>query len=336
MGALQSKVDAAMFPGIHSSLTTKQDAVRAYAGVMLPVITQAGVVLAVAYFHPIQPSQPVHDPGAESTVGDNVQAVAKPSDAALSAAMTFMPPAELQRRPVVLYSHGNSEDLVNASALCRFYANHMRCTVVTYDYTGYGDGPMRRVRASATQACADILATYKAVRRTFPRRPVILMGFSIGTGPATWLASLKPQTACALVLLAPFTSPVRVPLGPKPSWPLALVGWCLDSVLDVFQNTKNIQAIACPAYIYHGHEDEVIPAAHSTLLHTAASAARVQASATFVHATHSDLLFHGRVLQEVAAIADVVQARYMARRGAHSRAHDTSARAARPTDPSTV
>lgn len=81
------------------------------------------------------------------------------------------------------------------------------------------------------------------------------MGRSMGSGPATQLASLNSDVA-GLILLSPFTSlkdAVRSLLGKFPSL----------LVRDRFINRQAIQLVKSPVLIIHGESDSLIPVTHA-------------------------------------------------------------------------
>lgn len=103
-------------------------------------------------------------------------------------------------RPVVLYFEGNGGnsaartlDVVrNPGPLAGF-------DFVCCDYPGYGESvgaPCEKTLKSAG------LAAYDATVEAFPGRRIVVFGFSIGTGVATYVASERP--VAGLILAAPY------------------------------------------------------------------------------------------------------------------------------------
>ena len=79
---------------------------------------------------------------------------------------------------------------------------------------------------------------------------IIVMGRSIGSGPATFLASRNKIGV--LILMSAYTSikdAARDLVGP----------YLTKFVKQRFENDKNMQNIECPTFIIHGMEDEIIP-----------------------------------------------------------------------------
>ena len=86
---------------------------------------------------------------------------------------------------------------------------------------------------------------------------IIVMGRSIGTGPAIYLASR--YNICSLILISPYTS-IR-----------GVVKFMFGSlsqffIKERFKNEELIQNVNCPTFILHGTKDDVIPVGHSKRL----------------------------------------------------------------------
>jgi abhydrolase domain-containing protein 17 len=84
----------------------------------------------------------------------------------------------------------------------------------------------------------------------------VILGFSVGGGPAVDLAAREPVGG--LILIAPFVSAYRV----MTTWSL-LPG-------DKFTNLEKIGRVRCPVLIMHGTADEMIPLWHGQRLFEAA------------------------------------------------------------------
>lgn len=153
-------------------------------------------------------------------------------------------------RRVLLYSHGNAEDLDGIR-------EHLRdltaagAHVLAYDYPGYG-----RSRGTPSECSADRAAeaAYEYLRdeRGFSPEDIVLYGRSVGGGPTLHLAARRP--VAAVILEAPFTSAFRV----LTRWPLL--------PFDRFPNISNIREVHRPVLILHGERDGVIPCHHGQQL----------------------------------------------------------------------
>jgi pimeloyl-ACP methyl ester carboxylesterase len=112
----------------------------------------------------------------------------------------------------LLYSHANAEDLGIMFGWLKCLARRLNVNVLAYDYTGYGESDGE----PSEEACyADIEAAYDYLvndRKLEPSQ-IILYGRSVGSGPATYLASklsIEGVQVGGLVLECPFKSVYRV------------------------------------------------------------------------------------------------------------------------------
>ena len=159
----------------------------------------------------------------------------------------------------VLYAHGNAEDLGQLVP----YLEELRRTgfaVLAFDYRGYGMSTGSP--PSAKGATSDMEAVYRHAVKTLaiPPSRIVLYGRSVGSGPATDLASRVPIGG--LVLESAFVSAFRV---------LTRVSLL---PFDRFHNLRHIRRVRAPVLVIHGTADEVIPVSHGRLLYEAAGQPR--------------------------------------------------------------
>lgn len=173
----------------------------------------------------------------------------------------------------ILYSHGNAEDLGH---LAPFLEEYRRAgfAVLAYDYRGYGlstGGP-----PSATRAEEDLEAVYRYATGALGIAPsrLVLLGRSVGSGPATALAARKP--VAGLIVESGFVSAFRV------------VTHVRVLPFDRFANLAHIRKVASPVLVIHGTADEVIPTSHGRKLFEAAT--EPKASLWVEGAGHNDLV----------------------------------------------
>ena len=171
----------------------------------------------------------------------------------------------------ILFSHGNAEDIGYDQPLLERLRDD-GFAVFAYDYQGYGTS---EGTPSERNAYDDEDAAYDYVVQTLHIEPsrIIAFGRSVGTGPATDLASRRP--VAGLILGSAFTSAFRV--------------MTRVSILpfDRFNNLKKIKKVHCPVLIIHGTRDSVIEVSHGRQLFAAANEPK---RALWVEgADHSDL-----------------------------------------------
>jgi len=155
-------------------------------------------------------------------------------------------------RYVLLYAHGNGEDLGPdlRNYLSEFCAHGL--DVYAFDYRGYGisDG-----RPGTARACEDAEAAYQhLVRdRKIPPEQIILYGQLLGAALALDLAA-RHKTA-GLIVESGFISAFRV----KTVIPILPI--------DKFRNNCRMREVRCPVLVMHGMLDNVIPFWHGQELY---------------------------------------------------------------------
>ncbi|KHJ91776.1 hypothetical protein OESDEN_08347, partial [Oesophagostomum dentatum] len=115
---------------------------------------------------------------------------------------------------------------------------------------------------------------------------IILLGYSIGTAAVADLAASNPDGLIGVVLVAPFTSGLRL-FGKKPKEEST-------SRLDRFTTYDKVPKITVPVLVCHGGADEAIPVEHG--LEIAKRAPRA-VSPLIIHGADHMSIFNGRYLQ---------------------------------------
>ena len=158
---------------------------------------------------------------------------------------------------VAIYYHGNAEDIGLAYELCSHLRHHLKTHVLIVEYPGYGMYPGR---PSAETICedADAIMTYLCHNMQWRGSNVLVLGRSIGSGPACYLAS--KYSIGALVLISAYTSLRSVVKH--------LVGSVAQYfVSQRFNNLQLMESIHCPTFFLHGLKDTLIPVSESQRLH---------------------------------------------------------------------
>jgi len=163
-------------------------------------------------------------------------------------------------RPYVMYFHGNGSNLEGYLALCaELYA--LGANVLMLEYRGYGESGGSPSEKGLYQ---DAKTAYDAlIARGVSPKQIVLYGFSLGTGVATYLAS--HVDVGGVMLEAPFTSlPAAARAAYGPLTPTFLMRNRFDSLARV----DNINA---PIMVMHAPDDRVIPFAQGKQLFDAAN-----------------------------------------------------------------
>jgi pimeloyl-ACP methyl ester carboxylesterase len=126
------------------------------------------------------------------------------------------PPLNNAPRPVILGFGGNAWNA--DSAALTLHELFPTADVVTFHYRGYAPSTGA---PSAKALSEDALLIHDEAARRFPGRPVIAVGFSVGTGVAAHLAAHRPIAGA--ILVTPFDDLARVAADHYPWLPIRLL-----------------------------------------------------------------------------------------------------------------
>lgn len=168
----------------------------------------------------------------------------------------FNPLADSIRRGVVIYFHGNMENIGHYASCVDNFTKH-NYEVWMMDYPGFG-----KSTGTLTEEILYIEAdeVYKMVRATsISADGIIVYGRSLGTGIATHLASRRN---CKRVILeSPYYSIANVAAYYAWMYP---VDWMCKFRIPSYEYIQNIKA---PITIFHGTDDGTIPYSNTEKLH---------------------------------------------------------------------
>jgi abhydrolase domain-containing protein 17 len=154
----------------------------------------------------------------------------------------------------IIYNHGNGVDLSIIEPKLQNIASILNCSVISYDYPGYGrsEGSPSEISVYSAITCIyNHLITHGV-----PKDKIVIWGRSIGGGPATFIAEKKK--IAGLILESAFTSAFRVVTKIK------------ILPFDKFPNIDLIENINAPLLIMHGKRDKVISFDHGKKLYSKA------------------------------------------------------------------
>lgn len=155
----------------------------------------------------------------------------------------------LEARYTAIDFHGNAGNLGDR---VDHYAQWHRTGLAVYavDYRGYGGS---QGAPSERGLYLDARAAWKDVTHdlAIPPDRVIVVGRSLGSGPATQLATeVRPA---GLVLESPMTSIPAMARVVYPFLPVSLM------TRTRFDNVRKITSVICPLMVIHAADDEIIP-----------------------------------------------------------------------------
>jgi pimeloyl-ACP methyl ester carboxylesterase len=154
-------------------------------------------------------------------------------------------------RGVVLYFHGNAGSLRTWGEIAPEFTGRGFDLLIP-DYRGFGKSTGRL--DGEESLLEDALRMYDHLRKQYPEQSIVLYGRSIGTGPATWVASRRQPRA--LILESPYTSLVDLGAWHYPLLPRPLIRAYLRYPLPTEQW---IRSVSCPVFLFHGTADDIIP-----------------------------------------------------------------------------
>ncbi len=122
--------------------------------------------------------------------------------------------------------------------------------VVLFEYPGYGarggDPSEETINSAATEALEQLTIE--------DDRPVFVVGESLGSGPASYLAGKFPGKVCGLFLITPFSSLTDVAAYHYPFLPVRLI------MLDRFDNVAALSNYESPLAVLLAGRDRIVPA----------------------------------------------------------------------------
>ena len=147
---------------------------------------------------------------------------------------------------LIFYLHGNAGSLSTWGNVAPTYLA-LNYDVFMLDYRGYGksEGDID----GEENFFADVQSAYDEMKKRYSEDKIVVLGYSIGTGPAAKTASAnKPRM---LILQAPYYSLTDMMTHEYPIVPTFLLKYS-------FSTNEYIKQCSMPVVIFHGDADEVI------------------------------------------------------------------------------
>lgn len=147
---------------------------------------------------------------------------------------------------LIFYLHGNAGSVNSWGDVAKTYTR-LNYDVFILDYRGYGksEGAIN----GQQQFFEDVQSAYDEMKKRYQESKMIVLGYSIGTGPATYITSTNHPRL--LILQAPYYSLVDMMKHTYPIVPTFLLKYR-------FETNKYIKDCKMPVIIFHGDQDEVI------------------------------------------------------------------------------
>ena len=155
-------------------------------------------------------------------------------------------------RFVVIYSHGNAEDLSSVASWCETISTRLRVSVFAYDYRGYGRS---LGAASEENVFSDVVAVVNYVKKFFPEDKMVFFGRSLGCAPSIKAATVFKNSR-GLIIESPFLTCVKTVLNTQHTF-----------FFDLFRNEDSIRDCRQPTLVIHGKHDGIVPFRHGEMLY---------------------------------------------------------------------
>ncbi|MBN1839362.1 MAG: alpha/beta hydrolase [Campylobacterales bacterium] len=184
---------------------------------------------------------------------------------------------------LLLYFGGNADDATR-------FVLHVKALqgydVIAFNYRGYGKSGGK---PSEEAFFSDALKIYDTYARG---RKVVIMGRSLGSGVASFLASKRVNDG--LVLLTPYDSIVSVAQKKYPMFPIRFL------LKHTFESVRYVAFVSAPIAIMEVQNDATIPRYHLEKLIEAIPQTPLHVS--FSNTTHGDVLTHPSFCEELQKI----------------------------------
>lgn len=187
---------------------------------------------------------------------------------------------------VVLFCHGNGDDLGTVKPYAQWLSAKLGHRVVSFDYPGYGHSSGTTTESSIYQSA--LLAYHYCVEHLRAQR-ILLYGKSLGTGAAMFLASRKDiaetKRIAGTILVSPLASGVRT---------LSASSYMTRGTIEALDNqfmpnVEYAKKVSAPVLVMHGLDDKIIPVSNGYDVHAALPEAYRAEPAWFPHCGHNDI-----------------------------------------------
>lgn len=142
-----------------------------------------------------------------------------------------------------------------------FFVNEIiyifKVRILAVEYPGYGVYTSHKPNSDLIQEDSIAVYDYLVKKVGFKEKNIMVLGRSIGSGPASYLASQRNPGA--LIMMSSFTS-LRSVVKDH-------VGGLQKILKERFNNHENIKKVKCPCFFIHGLQDKLISYQHSQKLH---------------------------------------------------------------------
>lgn len=155
------------------------------------------------------------------------------------------------RHKIVIYYGGNGEDVFQNVE--EFEA--LQCATLFVAYRGYGPS---EGKPGEEEIFADAIGVFDDIRRSYPKAQIFLMGRSLGSGVACYVASRREVEGA--ILVTPYDSLVAVAQAVYPWLPVGSL------LRHSFDSASYVAGLQTPFLILYGGQDNVVQPARTRRL----------------------------------------------------------------------
>lgn len=108
---------------------------------------------------------------------------------------------------VILFNHNNADDIGICTNYCNWLSTMSGCSVILYDYIGYGLSYKGTLNEYNLLRSADIVYNFTVEKLNINPNNLFIVGKSLGTVPAIYLSNYVNN---GLILISPMISGIRI------------------------------------------------------------------------------------------------------------------------------
>lgn len=151
-----------------------------------------------------------------------------------------------ESKGLIFYIHGNAGNVEGWKAAAKVYTK-MGYDLMVFDFRGFGKSTGKI--SSEKQFYDDVRSFYRLATEHYTQEKIVIIGYSIGTGPAAMLAS--ENSPRSLILLAPYYNLTDMMHREYPGVPSFILKY-------KFETDRFLPKVDAPVTIFHGINDKVI------------------------------------------------------------------------------
>jgi len=151
-----------------------------------------------------------------------------------------------EARGVIFYLHGNAGSLLNWASVAKTYTD-LQYDVYLLDYRGFGKSGGSIL--GEEQFYNDVQTAYDTLLNRYDEKEIVVLGYSIGTGPAAKTAAVN--NPALLILQAPYYSLSDLMRKTYPFIPTVLLKY-------KFPTYQFLRETEVPIVVFHGTDDRII------------------------------------------------------------------------------